>query len=108
MENSKIQADLRGRVAVITGGGGVLGRSLTRALSASGARTVVIGRTLSSLEETAAAVMEDGGDCSPVVADVLDQTACRDACGMVLDDHRRVDILINAVGGASPAASPGV
>lgn len=108
MVNKREISFLDGKTAVITGGGGVLGRSMTRALSAAGARTAVIGRTGESLRETAAAVQIDGGECLPVIADVLDESACREAGERILEGFGRIDILVNAAGGASPAASTGM
>ena len=97
--------DISGRAAVVTGGGGVLGRSMAEALASAGARVAVLGRTTSGLEKTAEAIRMAGGACLAVQADVMDEGDCRVARDRVIAEYGRIDILVNAAGGASPSAS---
>ncbi len=98
---------LEGRVAVVTGGSGVLGASIARGLAEAGARVGVLGRR----EERAAALAEEiaavGGDAVAVSADVLDRGQLEAARDAVADRLGPVDILVNAAGGNVPAATAG-
>jgi NAD(P)-dependent dehydrogenase (short-subunit alcohol dehydrogenase family) len=91
--------DLTGRVAVVTGGYGVLGGSMAEALSAAGARVAVLGRNADAAEAKAAELRARGREAMPLVADVLDEPALRAACERLLAAWGQVDILLNAAGG---------
>jgi len=100
---------VEGKVIVITGGSGVLGRAMARALVSGGADVFLLGRTQSALDE---AVQEITGPASPgsataVRCDVLDESSCKSARDAVVKEFGKIDALINAAGGASPAASTG-
>lgn len=92
-------ASLTGRVAVVTGGYGVLGGSLASGLAASGAKIAVLGRRKDAAEAKAAEISRNGGEAVHLIADVLDETQLRSARDEVLRVWHRVDILINAAGG---------
>ncbi len=87
--------DLTGKVAIVTGGGRGLGRAIARGFAQQGASVVVTGRTVATLEATAAELgpdaMAHAGDVA-VEADVL---ALRDA---VMARFGRIDILVNNAG----------
>lgn len=89
---------LDGRTALVTGAGGGTGRAIALALAEAGARVVLVGRTRSSLEETAAAV--DAAAPAPLVSpcDVTDAAEVRALIG-ALD---RLDILVNNAGSNIP------
>ena len=92
---------LRGRVAVITGGGRGIGRSLALRFASEGATVVVSSRTASDLDAVLAQV-GDGG-ASPGLAVVADASDRHDARRPVTEAHERfgrVDILVNNVGGS--------
>jgi NAD(P)-dependent dehydrogenase (short-subunit alcohol dehydrogenase family) len=91
--------DLDGRVAVVTGGYGVLGGSMAEALSAAGARVAVLGRDAGAAEAKAAELRVDGREAMALAADVLDEAALRSARDRLLGTWSRVDILVNAAGG---------
>ncbi|MGQ0647224.1 MAG: SDR family oxidoreductase [Gemmatimonadaceae bacterium] len=90
---------LSGRVAVVTGGYGVIGGTLASGLAAAGARVAVLGRNVDEAERKAREIRDDGGDAVAVVADVLDATQLHDARDAVIATWGRVDVLINAAGG---------
>jgi NAD(P)-dependent dehydrogenase (short-subunit alcohol dehydrogenase family) len=91
--------ELSGRVAVVTGGYGVLGGSMAEALAAAGAKVAVLGRSAAAAEAGAASLRAGGAEALALVADVLDETALRAACDRLLSAWGRVDILVNAAGG---------
>jgi len=88
------------RVAVITGGGGGIGRAASIALSKDGWNVVVGGRTQSSLDETVAALATDG---LAVVCDVADEAAVDNLFKQAVDKFGSVDLLFNNAGIAAPA-----
>src|SRR5262245_5797075 len=91
--------DIRGRIAVVTGGYGVLGGSMADGLAAAGAKVAVLGRSRQAAEDKAAALARDGACAMPLVADVLEESQLRDARERLLSAWGRVDILVNAAGG---------
>lgn len=88
-----------GRVAVVTGGYGVLGGALSAGFAAVGARVAVLGRRRDAAEEKAAEIRKAGGEAIALAADVQDERQVRAARDELLGTWDRVDILINAAGG---------
>jgi len=91
--------DLTGRVAVITGGYGVLGGIMAHELARAGVRVAVLGRRSDAAEQMANELREIAGDAMALTADVLDADALRGARGAVLERWGQIDILVNAAGG---------
>src|SRR5215470_6722910 len=91
--------DITGRVAVVTGGYGVIGSTLARGLAAAGARVAVLGRRHDAAGAEASAIRAQGGDALPLTADATDIDQLRAARDELLSAWGRVDILINAAGG---------
>jgi NAD(P)-dependent dehydrogenase (short-subunit alcohol dehydrogenase family) len=91
--------ELTGRVAVVTGGYGVLGGSMADALGAAGARIVVLGRDHRAAEAKAKALQRAGIGALGLGADVLDAPSLVRAREALLAEWGQVDILINAAGG---------
>ena len=90
---------LNDKVAVVTGGYGVLGGSIAAGLAAAGARIAILGRNETAAAEMAETLNTTGATAIPLTADVLNENSLRNA-GQQLQDHfGRVDILINAAGG---------
>lgn len=98
--------DLRGKVAVITGGYGVLGASMAKYLSEQGAKVAILGR---SAEKGNAKVKEiNDATGNPVIflqADVLDKPALEKVRAELIEKWGSVDILLNAAGGNQPGAT---
>ncbi|HEX6070327.1 MAG TPA: SDR family oxidoreductase [Longimicrobiaceae bacterium] len=90
---------LEGRVAVVTGGYGVLGGSIARGLARAGARVAILGRRRELAEGMAEEIRGHGADAMALSADVLEEGQLRIARDELLGAWDRVDILINAAGG---------
>lgn len=87
------------RVAVITGGGGGIGRATAVALSADGWQVVVAGRTQSSIDETIESLSGDG---LAIVSDVSKPADVEDLFARAVERFGRVDLLFNNAGIAAP------
>ena len=91
--------DLTGKVAVVTGGYGVLGGAMAAGLAAAGARVAVLGRRRDAGEEKAEAMRANGHEAMALAADVLDEAALAAARDELLAAWGKVDILVNGAGG---------
>ncbi len=99
--------DLRGKVAVITGGGGVLCSALSRALGKVGVKVAVLDIAIGPAEKVAQDIVADGGEAIAARCDVLDKASIEAARDVVLAAFGRVDILINGAGGNKREATTG-
>jgi NAD(P)-dependent dehydrogenase (short-subunit alcohol dehydrogenase family) len=90
---------LAGRVAVVTGGYGVLGGQLALGLAVAGVKVAVVGRNRDTADAKVDEIRQHGGDAMAVTADVTDQAQVRGACAEVLAAWEKIDILVNAAGG---------
>ena len=97
--------DFSGRVAVVTGGAGVLCSEFCRALAACGAKVAILGRTLSKCEALAEKIQEEDGVAKGFVVDVTDAGSVQAAHEAVLRAFGKCDILINGAGSNNPAAT---
>jgi len=88
------------RVAVVTGGGGGIGRAVAVALSENGWKVVVAGRTQTSLDETVSMLSGDG---LAFVCDVADESAVDSLFDTTAKTYGSVDLLFNNAGIAAPA-----
>jgi NAD(P)-dependent dehydrogenase (short-subunit alcohol dehydrogenase family) len=96
---------LSGRVAIVTGGTGVLGGAIARGLAAAGARVGVLGRREAQAQAVVEEIGRRGGAAIALIADVLDRDQLQAACTAVVDQYGGVDILVNAAGGNLPGAT---
>ena len=103
--NLTLKPDLRGKVAVVTGGAGVLCSEFVRALAQCGAKVAILNRTLSKGEALAAEVRQNGGEAMAVSCNVTDSESVKAAHEAVLAAFGKCDILINGAGGNNPRAN---
>jgi len=99
--------DISGRVAVVTGGYGVLGGSMAECLAEAGVKVGILGRRQEAAEARAATLRSQGGQALALTADVIERSQVLAAREQVLAAWGRIDILINAAGGNRPAATIG-
>ena len=97
--------DLTGKVAVVTGGTGVLGGALARGLAAAGAKVGVLGRRTAKAEAVAESIRAAGGEALALTADVLDRGQLEGVREQLLETYGRLDILVNGAGGNVPEAT---
>ena len=103
--NLPIKPDLTGKVAVVTGGAGVLCSEFVRALALCGAKVAILNRTLSKAEALAEEVRAAGGEAAAVQVDVTNAASVKAAHEEVLKIYGKCDILINGAGGNNPRAN---
>ncbi|MDO5317448.1 MAG: SDR family NAD(P)-dependent oxidoreductase [bacterium] len=94
------------KVAVVTGAGGTLCSCIAIDLAEKGAKVVLIGRTASKLEKTAAEITAKGGVCRIEPADVTDEAAIQDIADRVLKEWGPCKFLVNGAGGNNVKAMP--
>jgi len=94
--------DLSDKVAVVTGGSGVLCSGFVDALAACGAKVAILERSIDKAEKKAQEVVLNGGVAIGVHADVLDKDSLKAAHDRVLKELGPCDILINGAGGNHP------
>jgi NAD(P)-dependent dehydrogenase (short-subunit alcohol dehydrogenase family) len=90
---------LDGKRAFITGGSRGLGREMALGLAEAGADITMVGRTVESLDKTAADIRALGRKVATMVADMSDPSACEVACLEAVAAQGSYDILVNNIGG---------
>ena len=100
-----IQTDLKGKVAVITGAGGVLCSQMAHALAAAGARVALLDLNEEAAKRNAEEITKEGYIAKGYAANVLDKDSLKEAHEKVAADFGACDILINGAGGNNPRAT---
>ncbi len=95
---------VKGKVAVVTGGTGVLGSVMCKALAQAGASVVILGRRKEVADALAAEIIQNGGDAMGVSADVLNEQQLKYAKKEIIAKFGKIDILVNGAGGNMPGA----
>lgn len=91
--------DIHGKVVVLTGGAGILGRTIAEYLAGEGARVVVLDRDREAGEELVRSIREKGGDALFLATDVLDRAVLERNRAEILAAYGSIDVLLNAAGG---------
>lgn len=94
--------NLKGRVAVVTGGGGVLCSGFAKDLAASGVKVAVLDIRKDSAQTVADEITAAGGESIGIACDVLSAESLEQARQTVNDTFGACDILLNGAGGNSP------
>jgi len=92
--------DLKGRVAIVTGGNGGIGLGMAKGLAQAGAAVVVVGRNAAKNAEAVAALQAANPQAQPmaVEADVTQERACEGLMRAAMERYGRLDILVNNAG----------
>ena len=100
-----LNTDLAGKVAVVTGAGGVLCSMFSKALAAAGAKVAVLDLNEAAAEKVAEGIRQEGGQARAYCCNVLEKVSCEEVHQAVLKDFGPCDILINGAGGNNPRAT---
>lgn len=100
--NVPFQIDLQDKVAVVTGGGGVICGVMAKAIAACGARVAVLDHKQENADRIAEEICDAGGCAIGVAANVLDKEELLAARERIRKQLGRTDILINGAGGNHP------
>lgn len=100
-----INTDLTGKVAVVTGAGGVICSKIAEALAAAGAKVALLDLNEEKAQQYADAIVADGGVAKGYKANVLEKESLAECHNKVLADLGPCDILINGAGGNNPRAT---
>jgi NAD(P)-dependent dehydrogenase (short-subunit alcohol dehydrogenase family) len=93
-----LRAVLAGRVVLVTGASSGIGRAVAGAVGRHGARVLLVSRTAEKLDELKAEIEAAGGEAWTYPTDLSDMDACERMARQVLDEHGRVDVLVNNAG----------
>ncbi len=96
---------LEGKRAIVTGGTGVLGGAMARGLAQAGAKVAILGRRRDKAEQVVQQIADLGGVALAAPADVMDKPQLEIARDQVVGAWGGIDILVNAAGGTTPAAT---
>jgi NAD(P)-dependent dehydrogenase (short-subunit alcohol dehydrogenase family) len=97
--------EIKDKVVVITGGGGVLCGTMARALGKAGAKVAVLDLIETAAEKTADDIKSKGGQAVGIKCDVLDKKSIERAHKEVKSEFGKIDILINGAGGNKKEAT---
>ncbi len=96
------EINLKDKVAVVTGGGGVLCSSFAKAIAACGAKVAVLDLNEAAAQKVADEITKDNGIAIGISANVLDKASLVNAKNIINEKLGTVDILLNGAGGNNP------
>ena len=96
------EIDLKGKTAVVTGGGGVLCSMFAKAVAKTGAAVAVLDLNGEAAQKTADEINADGGTAIGISANVLEKESLEAAKKTINEKFGTVDILLNGAGGNNP------
>lgn len=105
MKQNVLNTDLSGKVAVVTGAGGVLCSYFAKVLARAGAKVALLNRTLEKVQKVADEIEAEGGVAKAYACNVLDKARCAVVAEEVQRDFGPCDILVNGAGGNNPRAT---
>ena len=105
MNKNVLNTDLSGKVAVVTGAGGVLCSGFAKVLARAGAKVALLNRTVEKAQKYADEIVAEGGIAKAYGCNVLNKAQTFAVAEQVMADFGPCDILINGAGGNNPKAT---
>jgi NAD(P)-dependent dehydrogenase (short-subunit alcohol dehydrogenase family) len=96
----------QGRIALITAAGRGIGRATAEIIAREGGTVVAVEVDKENLDQAVGAIRAAGGSAHGLVADALDAAQVTATVKRAVDEHGRIDILVNAVGGSTILTKP--
>lgn len=90
--------ELKGKIALITGGAQGIGRTISEELAGQGAHVILGDVNLDGAEKTAAEIKSGGGEASAVQIDVSSASSVQTVFDSIIKEYKPVDIVINNAG----------
>lgn len=105
MEKNVLDTDLSGKVAVVTGAGGVLCSYFAKVLARAGAKVALLDLNFEAAKAFADEINAEGYIAKAYECNVLDKEICEEVAKNVLSELGACDVLINGAGGNNPRAT---
>ncbi|MBE6603438.1 MAG: SDR family oxidoreductase [Ruminococcaceae bacterium] len=105
MNKNVLSTDLSGKVAVVTGAGGVLCSNFAKVLARAGARVALLDLNAEAADAYAKEIVAEGGIAKAYACNVLKKDVCMEVAAQVMADLGPCDILVNGAGGNNPRAT---
>ncbi len=105
MQKNVLNTDLTGKVAAVTGAGGVLCSAFAKTLARAGAKVALLDINYEAVKQFADEITAAGGIAVAYKCNVLDKALCYSVADEVEKDLGKCDILINGAGGNNPKAT---
>ncbi len=105
MKQNVLNTNLNGKVAVVTGAGGILCSHFAKILARAGAKVALLDLNLEAAEGYAKEITDEGGIAKAYSCNVLDKDICEAVAEQVMADLGPCDILVNGAGGNNPKAT---
>ena len=100
------QSDLKGKVAIVTGGAGGIGTAIVTAFAAAEAKVVLCSRSQENVDRVAADLGSPAGDALAIATDVTMPDQVDSMVKRTMEAFGRIDILVNNAGGARVIGNP--
>lgn len=105
MKNNVLNTNLEGKVAVVTGAGGVLCSNFSKVLARAGAKVALLDLNLEAAQKWATEIAAEGGIAKAYRCNVLEKESCLEVAEQVRKDLGTCDVLLNGAGGNNPRAT---
>ena len=105
MNKNVLNTDLTGKVAVVTGAGGVLCSAFSKTLARAGAKVALLDLNVEAAEQFAEEIRKEGGVAKAYKCNVLEKETCYAVADEVERELGKCDILVNGAGGNNPKAT---
>ena len=92
-----VEYDLKGKVAIVTGGGRGIGKSISMGLARCGAKIVVASRTQEEIDAVVNEIKGKGGEASAVVTDLTVNEQIDNLVEATIERYQNIDILVNII-----------
>jgi len=97
--------EINGKVAIVTGGAGILCGNMCRFLAGRGVKVAILDKNLAAAQNLADEIRSQGGESIGIACNVLEKNSIEEAVELVHSKFDHVDILINGAGGNRPQAT---
>ncbi|MGD9927855.1 MAG: SDR family NAD(P)-dependent oxidoreductase [Sphaerochaeta sp.] len=102
MEGKRFGSTLEGKLVVITGASKGIGKGLAEIIAFEGARVAIAARDIDALEQVAAGIQDQGGECKAFNLDLRRVDSIKDCFSRIEEEMGPIDVLVNNAGMGNP------